>query len=134
MKKLLTLLTAVVLVLVAVFSVACIGGNSIVGTYKFKAVYLDENGGGSIYEIGDNYENNILTEDACILKLLDNNTLEFTYTIGNTTKKLDGVWFQNGEYTIGIQIEYYDNYVCINGNNLVFNYGYNGYFIILSKV
>ena len=135
MKKLITLLVAMTLVIVALFGVACNEslGNSIVGTYKFKSAYLDVNSGGSVYEIGDNYQGNLFTEDTCILKLLDNNTLEFTYTIGNTTKKLDGVWFRESAYNIGARIEYDIVSAHIDGNNIVLEYG-DYYLIILKKV
>ncbi len=145
MKKLITLLMATLLVVVAMFSVACGGKNitcggknitDIAGTYKLKVMYTDIEQG-KVFELGENVDGvGILTEDSYVLKLFDNNTLEFKYTEGNTTTRLEGAWFQDGEYTIGAIVGYDRIYGYINGNNIIFEYSHYGYFssyIVLEK-
>ena len=129
MKKLLTLLVAILLIAVAVFAVAC-GGSNVVGKYKFKAMYED----GKIYKVGDTneYGGAPLIQNSYVLELYSDNTLEFIITEGTTTTTLRGVWYQSGDYSISADVDGINIYANINGNNIIFEYNYDVY-IILSK-
>ena len=90
MKKLLVTIVAALLSITCLFMVSCScdSCNSVDGTYKFNSISAQ----GHTYNIGDEYDGEVLTADTFVVVVKKDNTFTYTVKFGQDTMTMEGTW------------------------------------------
>lgn len=115
-KAIVGMLTAALTIALCVIMTACSTG--IVGEWKFESMHMSEGGVSVDIKAGEQFMGVTINEDAFILTIKEDNTLEFKVNMGEEAT-VTGTWEEkDGKYYLTIEGETQE--ATINGGKLTF--------------
>lgn len=100
MKKFIAAICMAVMAVVLVVTLAaCGGGNSeVAGTYKLHSMYMKDNNTETTVEVGDEFMGEVITAEAYMFELRQDNTFTFTMGMGmDEPMTQEGTWALEGD-------------------------------------